>query len=549
VASEDPTVQLAPAAPAAATTAARQPSLPTVTTPYEAMRNDEVERFRRLGFPSIAVTVTGLIIVLPYLPGDPTARAVFGASLATYGLAAVWFRWILRDPRRFTDNTLLVVGLAGAFCGCTAVAYWGVFSPAPIVVAAAVYVNCLDGGIRPATITYATCAGGQLGVSTAIITRAIDDPGIIHDASATLLTQIVTQIFIQGAFMLAFIGGRITRRVTYDSALQLDRAARDAARREALLDEIRADLRRAGGADVPGRFTDQIVGSFKLGMLIGRGGTGEVYDATHMATGARAAVKMLQLAYLADERQRERFAREAKAATALASPHVVQIFEFRAEPGQLPYLAMERLDGEDLAVRLQGRPQLPIGEVCDVVEQVAAGLELARIAGIVHRDLKPHNVFLAKRDGAAQVWKILDFGVSKLAESGGTLTEGVVLGTPSYMAPEQARGDAVDHRADVYGLGAIAYRALTGRAPFPSGELAEMIHRLVTQMPLRPAALATISPDVEAVLALALAKSPDSRLDTALDFAHALRAAADGALSPELLHRAEAVLAATPWSS
>ena len=515
------------------------------------MRNDEVERFRRLGFPAIAVTAVGLLVVLPYLPGDATARTVFGASLALYGLAAVWFRWKLRDPTQFRDNNLLVLGLAGAACGCASVTYWGVFSPAPIVVAAAVFVNCLDGGVRPASIVYASCAGGQLAVSTAIIAGAFDDPGLIRAESATTLTQIVTQLTIQGAFLLAFIGGRITRRVTFESARQLDRAARDAAKREALLDEIRQDLRRAGGADVPGRFSDHIVGSFKLGVLIGRGGTGEVYDATHTGTGARAAVKMLQLAFLADDRQRERFAREAKAASALASPHVVQILEFRADPGQLPFLAMERLDGEDLAARLQKRPQLPLGEVCDIVEQLAVGLDLARQAGIVHRDLKPHNVFRAKRAGAAggEVWKILDFGVSKLGDSGGTLTEGVVVGTPSYMAPEQARGDAIDHRTDVYGLGAIAYRALTGRAPFPSGELAEMIHRLVTQMPLRPSALATVDPAVEAVLALALCKDPASRFATAVDFSRALRAAADGALDADLARRAEAVLAAQPWTS
>jgi tRNA A-37 threonylcarbamoyl transferase component Bud32 len=516
----------------------------SITTPGEAMRNDEVERFRRLGFPAIVVTVGGLLAVLPSLPGEPSVRRMFAVAIAIYGAAAVWFRLQIRDPRNFNDNNLLVLGLAGAIAGAGAFVYWGVFSPAPIVVAAAVYVNCLDGGLRTSTIIFAACSGAELVVALAIITGLIHDPGLIRADSATLLTQIVTQITIQGAFVLAYVGGRITRKVTFDSVRALDRAAREAAKREALIDEIRQDLRRAAGGAAPGRFTEQVVGSFKLGMLIGRGGTGEVYDARHVTTGARAAVKMLQLAHLADDRVRERFAREARAATTLASPHVVAILEFRAEPGQLPFLAMERLEGNDLAQLLQQRRQLPLDEVCELVDQLAAGLELARTAGIVHRDLKPHNVFLTD----TQTWKILDFGVSKLSDNTGSLTEGIVLGTPAYMAPEQARGDAVDHRADVYGLGAIAYRALTGKPPFPSGELAQTIHRLIATMPARPGTLASIDSGVEAVLALALCKLPAARIATALEFAAALRAAADGHVDAELLRRAEQVLAVLPWT-
>ncbi len=287
---------------------------PAITTPNEAMRNDEVERFRRLGFPAIVVTVGGLLAVLPWLPGEPSVRRMFAVAIAIYGAAAVWFRLKIRDPRKFDDNNLLVLGLAGAIAGAGAFVYWGVFSPAPIVVAAAVYVNCLDGGARTATIIAVSCAGAELAVAVAIIAGAVDDPGLIRAESATLLTQVVTQITIQGAFVLAFVGGRITRKVTFDSARALDRAAREAAKREALIDEIRQDLRRAAGGAAPGRFTDQVVGSFKLGLLIGRGGTGEVYDARHVTTGARAAVKMLQIAHLADDRVRERFAREARAA-------------------------------------------------------------------------------------------------------------------------------------------------------------------------------------------------------------------------------------------
>ncbi len=138
--------------------------------------------------------------------------------------------------------------------------------------------------------------------------------------------------------------------------------------------------------------------------------------------------------------------------------------------------------------------------------------------------------------------------MSKLADNTGTLTENVVLGTPAYMAPEQASGVEVDHRADVYGLGAIAYRALTGKPPFPSGELAEAIHRLVATMPARPGTLAPIDRGVEAVLALALCKQPAARFATSLELARALRAASEGRVDAELSRRAEQVIAQLPWS-
>jgi serine/threonine-protein kinase len=536
---DDPTTPLA--APVVAERSLGGTLVTAVTTPSEAMRNDGVERFKRLGFPAIVVMLGGMLAVVPLMPGDVTARRLFAGGLAIYLAGALWFRWIVRDPARFTEGNLLVLGLTGAAAAASGVYYWGVFSPAPIVIATGVYLASLDGGVRQTTIVYAACAGPQLVLSGAIIGGAIADPGLIRADDATTFTQIATQIVIQGAFLIAFVGGRIARRVTFDSVVLLDRAAREAAKREALIDEIRQDLRRAVGVGGPGRFTDQVFGSYRLGLLIGRGGVGEVYEARHIATGAPAAIKLLQLAHLADDRYHERFAREAQAAAALASPHVVALLDFHAEPGKLPYLAMERLDGSELAALLQQRRTLPVADVVELVAQIAAGLECARVAGIVHRDLKPHNVFLTSDD----VWKILDFGVSKLADHGGTLTQGAVIGTPSYMAPEQARGQDVDHRADVYALGAIAYRALVGRAPFGSGELAEVVHRVVSTMPPRP----NLTPRaLDAVLAVALCKDPARRFSTALELAGALRAAADDRLDPAIVRRADDVLAGLPWS-
>ncbi|HEU4727361.1 MAG TPA: serine/threonine-protein kinase, partial [Kofleriaceae bacterium] len=143
--------------------------------------------------------------------------------------------------------------------------------------------------------------------------------------------------------------------------------------------------------------------------------------------------------------------------------------------------------------------------------------EVARLAGVVHRDLKPHNLF--HHDGAT--WKILDFGVSKVMDSEGTLTGDGIVGTPQYMAPEQASGGHVTHLADVYALGAIAYRCLTGRSPFKGRELAELVYQVVHVPPVRPSSLGRVSPLIEDVLAIAMAKDARRRFPSAQAFAQA----------------------------
>ena len=159
-----------------------------------------------------------------------------------------------------------------------------------------------------------------------------------------------------------------------------------------------------------------------------------------------------------------------------------------------------------------------------LLDQVARGLEVARLAGVVHRDLKPHNLF--QHDGST--WKILDFGVSKVMDSEGTLTGEGIVGTPQYMAPEQASGGHVTHLADVYALGAIAYRCLTGRSPFKGKDLSELVYQVVHTPPMRPSALGRVSVAIEDVLAVAMAKDPRRRFPSAMSFAQAFIAARRG---------------------
>jgi serine/threonine-protein kinase len=205
---------------------------------------------------------------------------------------------------------------------------------------------------------------------------------------------------------------------------------------------------------------------------------------------------------------------------------------------------MERLDGRTLSDILRSRRAMPAADVVDLVYQVGAGITAAAAAGVVHRDLKPQNVF---RHG--EMWKVLDFGVARAADHGDTLTAGQIVGTPSYMAPEQASGGEVDHLTDLYALAAIAYRALTGHAPHASGDLAETLYRVVHASPRRPSDLAPRLPhDVDLVLAIGLARRPGDRFRSASDLGRALADALLGQLVPAARERGLALVRTGGWA-
>ncbi|RYG64063.1 serine/threonine protein kinase, partial [bacterium] len=237
-------------------------------------------------------------------------------------------------------------------------------------------------------------------------------------------------------------------------------------------DPGRGGFERDGARDV-GRV---VASTYRLVRPLGRGGVGVVYEAHHVGTGARVAVKLLDAEVAADASTRARFAREAKAAAASESPHVVRVIE-AGDDGERLFLVMELLDGEDLGARLRRLGRLGEREVRLLAAQTLRGLAAAHDAGVVHRDLKPDNVFLTVGVGA----KIVDFGMSKLAAPmTGTMPialtrVGSILGTPFYMAPEQIRGEPdLDGRADVYAVGVMLYECLTGRPPYV-GETYEQI--------------------------------------------------------------------------
>jgi serine/threonine-protein kinase len=355
----------------------------------------------------------------------------------------------------------------------------------------------------------------------------------------------------QLTLLATFLIARATRKATLEAIEHHDRLVRGIAQREALLREAREDLERALKFGGLGRFTDATLGSFRLGKILGRGGMGEVYEASHMATHEPAAVKLLHTHVLADPDLVRRFMREARIAQTLAVPNVVRVLEIGGLDAPVPYIAMERLRGEDLADYLRRHRQLTLKKTVALVRQIGRGLQAARAAGIVHRDLKPRNVFWAEEGVTKHVWKILDFGVSKLADGGGegTQTKDMLIGTPQYMAPEQATGGEVTYRTDIYALGVIAYRALTGRPAFTGEQTAETLYQVVYQMPARPSEIARVAEQVDHVLMIALAKDAAARFDSGEELAAALEAAAKGVLPDALRARAARLSEKHGWGN
>jgi serine/threonine-protein kinase len=277
---------------------------------------------------------------------------------------------------------------------------------------------------------------------------------------------------------------------------------------------------------------------------LGRGGMGVVYKARQIALDRVVALKMVLAGANADSGNLARFQTEAQAVAALQHPNVVQIHEVGTVDG-LPYFSLEFIDGGSLTEKISSEPQPP-RFAAEVVELLARAMQAAHDRGIVHRDLKPANVLLA-RDGTP---KVTDFGLAKRLEAdSGQTRSGQVLGTPSYMAPEQATGDAdkVGPSADVYALGAILYAILTGRPPFAGTSMLDTLHMVKTREPAAPSQLAASVPrDLETIALKCLQKDPGRRYASAAALADDLRRYLDG--RPILARPVSAIERAWRWA-
>ncbi|HSN28011.1 MAG TPA: serine/threonine-protein kinase [Kofleriaceae bacterium] len=510
------------------------------------MKLEEIARSQVFLRVALLTCVAGVLVAL-VTGGDPIAFRVVlgGCMLSTVG--ALWMLGSLREPSAYSPRKLIGPALVIAFGAFGGVYYWGAASPVSAMIAYGIYFFSLGSGARVVTAMYVLESVLHGGLIVAIMTGIVDDRGIVNMQHLRTIDQLGILSVVEFLYFITFYTARVSQRVTLDHVTKLEQAVRGVAQREALLAEARAELDRAIAVGGPGRFTEQQVGNFRLGMLIGRGGMGEVYEAHSVNDRGEAAVKLLHPGTLADPTHVARFVREAQTAAKLDCPHVVRVLEVGTTAGEVPFLAMERLRGHDLAHQLRRQRRIALPAAVTLADHIAAGLEAARAAGIVHRDLKPHNVFLAEQ-GAVHRWKILDFGVSKQGGHG-TLTQGHVVGTPAYMAPEQAKGEDVDHRADVYSLAAILYRAVTGHPAFTGKDVPTTLYDVVYRVPTQPSMLAPVPGDIDRVLALGLAKDPRDRFQTATELANWLAAAVSDSLTSEQRRRADDLASRQPWGT
>ena len=275
---------------------------------------------------------------------------------------------------------------------------------------------------------------------------------------------------------------------------------------------------------------DLINGKFRVERIIGEGGMGLVVSATHLGLDERVALKMLHPSARKNPEAVARFFQEAKAAAKLKSEHVAHVLDVSQRPDGAPFIVMEFLRGSDLRSVLGIDGPLAVGTVADYMIQACEGLAEAHARGIIHRDIKPENLFLTERSQGWRIVKILDFGISKALLSGSALSLAniqtcAIMGSPSYMSPEQLRETStVDHRTDLWALGAVMYELLTGRPPFDSSRpLTALILDILQNDPPSVSLLQPHIPEeLAAIVARCLAKERDHRFSTAADLAIAL---------------------------
>jgi serine/threonine-protein kinase len=281
-----------------------------------------------------------------------------------------------------------------------------------------------------------------------------------------------------------------------------------------------------------------VVGSFRVDGQLGEGGMGVVYSAVHPIIGSRVAIKLLNRELAANPEVVGRFIQEATSVNQIRHPNIITISDFGQLPDGRHYFIMELLDGMSLGKYLEQHGTPPLQFALDILHDVTRALDAAHAKNIVHRDLKPDNVFLVKDDeGAPRFVKLLDFGIAKLATPDGAASmhtrTGVAMGTPYYMSPEQCRGRGVDHRADIYSLGVVAYQVLTGVLPFVGESFAELLAMQLTQAPAPPSQAGSgLPPMFDEPLLKALHKEPDKRYQKASELTAALEAAARQVLDP-----------------
>jgi len=289
------------------------------------------------------------------------------------------------------------------------------------------------------------------------------------------------------------------------------------------------------GATEPVDLGEDLIGvtlndTYVVERVLGEGGMGRVYLARHTRIGQkRVAVKVLHPEFFGNTQVLARFQREAETAAAISHPNVVAVLDIARTPHGLPYLVCEYLEGIDLSDQLKAHGKLSVATAVHIARQLCKGLAAAHASGVIHRDMKPQNIFLVGEfsQGLPErpYVKVLDFGLSRFADaSENQLTKtGYIMGTPAYMAPEQARGQRVDHRSDIYGVGVVLYTSLTGRPPFNEESPQATVFAVMHTEPARPRSVEpTIPPHLELIIERAMARDPAERYPDMATFEQAL---------------------------
>lgn len=293
------------------------------------------------------------------------------------------------------------------------------------------------------------------------------------------------------------------------------------------IDAAKASRRRGARAHdtLVGRIVDE---RYEVLQLLGEGGMGSVYRVRHRVLGRPLALKVLRPEYARDQALAERFVQEARAAAAISHPNVVSITDFGMIGRGQPYFVMELLEGQTLSSVMRERGPLAPEFVIGVARSVASGLAAAHEVGVIHRDLKPDNIILLGDATAPSALKVLDFGLAKLLGASRLTHDDVVYGTPQYMSPEQASGEELDARVDIYALGILTYEMLTGRVPFEAdsymGVLTQQIYAEPTPLSAHRQDL-TAYPTLEAIVLSCLKKRRDERISSMSELIAALDAA------------------------
>jgi hypothetical protein len=269
-----------------------------------------------------------------------------------------------------------------------------------------------------------------------------------------------------------------------------------------------------------------ILGSYRLLQQIGAGGMGRVFVAEHVRLGRKVALKVLRSEYSGNIEAVKRFFAEARAVNCINHENIIEVSDFIENPNGASFYIMELLRGTELRMLQDQEGVLPLPRALNIALQVCRGVGAAHQAGVIHRDLKPDNIFLIQRDGRRHFVKLLDFGVAKLnnstldAASTFKTSAGIVVGTPDYMAPEQALGHTVDHRCDVYSLGVILFEMVAGRRPFVARSAREVMVQHMTAEPPRPSTLNPahgVPVELENLILDCLRKEPHERPATIRD--------------------------------